>query len=579
MKDLIKNLKFAWKYAKGQGKNLTIVIITNILGIVSSIIVPILSAKIIIELTTNNYSRIIFVGLMILLVETFNSISHYLINKYSTIIYRNVLSKLGIELGKNILQIENEYLDKHGSGVFIQRLTNDTSRLADVFNMFLSLIANLIRNIGILIALFIVNKLVFIYVIVMLVILYCLEKIRTDKRNEDDKVYRKSQEKVSGFIGELVRGARDIKMLNSEKDFIKELDNRIDDSNYKALKMKNRSYKYRLGIWCVSDMFSFLLIVVLVLLLKYEFILPAIALVLHNYASNVSYSVYLIGDILNYVKDFNLSSERIIEILNSDEFKKEQFGNIHLKNVKGDFEFKNVSFNYDDKNVLNNLNFKINANETVAFVGKSGAGKTTIFNLLCKMYDVKEGEITIDGINIQDLDKDSIRGNITIISQNPYIFNMSIKDNLKLVKSNQTKKEMVEACKIACLDDFINELPDKYDTIIGEGGVNLSGGQKQRLAIARALVQKTEIILFDEATSALDNETQNKIQQAIDNMKNEYTILIIAHRLSTIKNADRILYLDNGKIEAEGTHNELIKKCKKYKELYESELLKQNNKN
>ncbi|MBE6153038.1 MAG: ABC transporter ATP-binding protein [Firmicutes bacterium] len=576
MKDLIKNLKFAWKYAKGQEKSLAIVIITNILSIVSSIIVPILSAKIIIELTTNNYNRIIFVGLMIFLVETFNSISHYLINKYSTKMYREVLSKLGVELGENILKIKNECLDKHGSGVFIQRLTNDTSRLADVFNMFLSLITNLIRNIGILVAIFIVNKLVFIYVIVMLVILYCLEKIRTDKRNEDDKVYRKSQERVSGFIGELVRGARDIKMLNSEKDFIKELDKRIDDANYKDLIMKNRSYKYRLGIWCVSDMFSFLLIVVLVLLMKYELIVPAIALVLHNYANNVSYSVYLIGDILNYVKDFNLSSERIYEILNGDEFKKEQFGNKHINKIKGCFEFKNVSFSYDNKKILDNLCFKIKANETVAFVGKSGAGKTTIFNLLCKMYDVKEGVITIDGININDLDKDSIRSNITIISQNPYIFNMSIKDNLKLVKSNLTKKEMIDACKIACLDDFINELPNKYDTIIGEGGVNLSGGQKQRLAIARALIQKTEIILFDEATSALDNETQNKIQQAIDNMKNEYTILIIAHRLSTIKNSNRILYLDNGMIEAEGTHNQLIKKCKKYKDLYESEIIKEN---
>ena len=147
-----------------------------------------------------------------------------------------------------------------------------------------------------------------------------------------------------------------------------------------------------------------------------------------------------------------------------------------------------MSFKYDASNVLNNLNFKVNANETVAFVGKSGAGKTTIFNLLSKMYDNYDGLITIDGINIKELDKDSIRGNITIVSQNPYIFNMSIKDNLKLVKNNLTDKEMKEACKMACLDDFIESLPNKYDTIVGEGGINLSGGQKQRLAIARAFV-------------------------------------------------------------------------------------------
>ena len=201
------------------------------------------------------------------------------------------------------------------------------------------------------------------------------------------------------------------------------------------------------------------------------------------------------------------------------------------------------------------------------------------------MYDNYEGTITIDGINIKELDKDSIRGNITIVSQNPYIFNMSIKDNLKLVKKNLTDAEMKEACKMACLDDYIESLPNKYDTVLGEGGITLSGGQKQRLAIARAFVQKTEIILFDEATSALDNETQAKIQQAIYNLQKEakiqqaiynlqkeYTILIIAHRLSTIKSADRILVLDGGKIIGEGSHTKLLKTCKLYKELYENEI-------
>ena len=191
------------------------------------------------------------------------------------------------------------------------------------------------------------------------------------------------------------------------------------------------------------------------------------------------------------------------------------------------------------------------------------------------MYDITKGSITIDGVDIRDLDKDSIRGNITIVSQDPYIFNLSIRENLRLVKEDLNEDEMIQACKTACLHDFIINLPEGYDTIVGEGGVNLSGGQKQRLAIARALVQKTKIILFDEATSALDNETQSSIQQAINNMKNEYTILIIAHRLSTIINSDKILFLNDGKIEAEGTHKQLLKTNKDYKRLYESELTKE----
>ena len=221
--------------------------------------------------------------------------------------------------------------------------------------------------------------------------------------------------------------------------------------------------------------------------------------------------------------------------------------------------------------MLKGLSFKVKANETVAFVGKSGAGKTTIFSLLCKLYDVNGGQIKIDGVDIRELDEESIRNNITIISQNPYIFNMSIKDNLKLVKENITDEEIKKACELACLDDFVESLPNKYDTVVGEGGVNLSGGQRQRLAIARAFIQETEIILFDEATSALDNETQAKIQQAINNLKENYTILIIAHRLSTIINSDRILVIDDGKIVGEGKHNELLKTNKIYKNLYNSE--------
>jgi ABC-type multidrug transport system fused ATPase/permease subunit len=246
-----------------------------------------------------------------------------------------------------------------------------------------------------------------------------------------------------------------------------------------------------------------------------------------------------------------------------------------MKKIKGDFELKNVSFAYNKKKkVLKNISFKVKHNQTVGFVGKSGSGKSTIFSLLAKLYDVSEGEILIDGVNINELDRDSIRGNISIITQSPYIFNASIRENLTLVKEGLTEKDMIKACKMACLHDFVMSLPDGYDTLVGEGGMTLSGGQRQRLAIARALVQNTEIILFDEATSALDNETQESIQKAINNMKNKYTILIIAHRLSTIVNSDNIYVINNGKVEASGSHKELLKTNKYYKKLYNLELAK-----
>jgi len=382
----------------------------------------------------------------------------------------------------------------------------------------------------------------------------------------------KKHERLSGLIGELVRGARDIKMLNSEEDFLDELNVKIKTTNEERYKMNKKTYSYSLLINHTKDIQTLLIIVMLIIQMKYEVIIPAMALVIYNYSNNLGFATNMIDQIFEMIRDYNLSTERILEIMNDEKFTKEKFGTKHLNKIEGNFEFKNVSFGYDEKEILKDISFKINANETVAFVGKSGVGKTTIFNLLCKMYNIKEGKITIDGIDINELDKESIRGNITIISQNPYIFNMSIKDNLRLVKRNIKDKEMKEACKLACLDEFIESLPEKYNTIIGEGGINLPGGQKQRLAIARALIQKTEIILFDEATSALDNVTQEKITNALNNMKNEYTILIIAHRLSTIKNADRILYIEDGKILNEGTHEYLLKKCKEYKKLYETEI-------
>ena len=576
IKDFIKNLRFTWKYAKSEKKLLILNIFSYIIWISISIIMPIISAKIIVSLTNNDLEKILYFGIVIFIIQFIDYFFNYVLKISNLKIYRNILAKLEIDLSKNILKIENKCLDYNGSGVFIQRITNDTTYLAEIFNSLLEQISGIIQYLGIIIAILIINRLIFIYAIFMITILFLIERIRTNKKTTDDKEYRKSNEKLFGFISELVRGARDIKMLNSENDFTNELTSIINTSKNKYQLMQKRSWTYQFFSHISINIFEFILIILLIVFLKKNLLEATTALVIYNYFTRLEWSSWIAGDFLEYIKSFNLSTERIIAILEDNEFKKEKFGTKHIDNIKGNFEFKNVSFSYDKNKVLKNLSFKINANETVAFVGKSGAGKTTIFNLLCKMYDINSGKITIDGININELDKDSIRGNITIISQNPYIFNMSIKDNLRLVKSNVTNKEIKEACKIACLDEFINTLPDKYDSIIGEGGVNLSGGQKQRLAIARALIQKTKIILFDEATSALDNETQEKIQIAIENMRNDYTILIIAHRLSTIINADHILFLNNGKIEATGTHKELLKTSSAYKKLYESELSKHN---
>lgn len=574
MKELWSNLKFSWQFAKNQKWKLIKYLICNIFAIIISVVVPIISAKIIIYLTNNEFYQLILAAIAIFIIENMRNIINYLIRYYSQVIYRETFSNIQTNLGKEILKLENKSIDANSSGVFIQRLTNDTSRMAEIFHIFNYYISNIITNIGIFGAIFIIDKLIFLYLLVATFILYIVESTRAKKYSESDKDFRKKNERISGFVGEIVRGVRDIKMLNAEDSFIDELHTKIIDLNKYRYQMQNVDRKFNLLSCFLRDLNDLLLILLSVLLILEGKLSIANALIIHNYASRIPSIVDYIGLFLDRIKDFNLSVTRIFSIIDSEEFIKETFGTKHLNKVEGNFEFKDISFKYNENEdpILNHLNFKVNANETVAFVGKSGAGKSTIFNLLCKMYKTTSGTITIDGVDIKELDKDTIRGNITIISQNPYIFNVSIRENFKLVKQNITEKEMIEACRLACLDEFIESLPEKYDTIIGEGGVNLSGGQKQRLAIARALIQQTEIILFDEATSALDNETQKSIQKAINNMQGKYTILIIAHRLSTIVDSDRILFLNNGKIEASGTHTELLKNCSAYTELYEAEI-------
>lgn len=574
MKELWKNLKFTWKYAKDQKWKLIKYIICTCFAMSINIIIPILSAKIIIHLTDNNFHQLLLVAILIYVIENIRNILHYCKSYYFDKIYRETFTNIQTNLGREILKLENKCIDANNSGLFIQRLTNDTGRLAEIFRVITQCLSEVITNIGIFIAVFIINKIVFIYLLISVIILFIIEDTRARKYNEADKIFRKRGEKISGFVGEIVRGARDIKMLNAEDNFINELHVQAFNYNKEGYHMKKVNRNFNLLNGCWSDLNDLLLIVLLVSLIYNGKLSIASALIIHNYSIRIPNFIYYIGMLLDKVKDFNLSATRIFAIIDSNEFYKEKFGTKHLEKVEGNFEFKDVSFAYDEEKVLSHLSFKVCANETVAFVGKSGAGKSTIFSLLCKMYDVTDGKITIDGMDINELDKDSIRGNITVISQNPYIFNVSIRDNFRLVKNDMTEEEMMRACKLACLDEFIETLPDKYDTVIGEGGVNLSGGQKQRLAIARALIQKTEIILFDEATSALDNETQNKIQRAINNMQGEYTILMIAHRLSTIINSDRILFLKDGSIAAEGTHEQLLKNCSEYKKLYEAEIQK-----
>ena len=572
MKELKINLKFLSNYFKSSKRLLIMNIILNILLVITSVVLPIISAKVIVELTNYNLKKVLYIAIILVLIRVFSTIINYFRYSSNCKIYNNILSDLRKDSLKRIHSLTNQTLDNNSVGLFVKRVKNDSEIISKTYWRISNDIKSVISTIGTFIAIFIINKTVFLFALFYLFLIILLDNYNQKKTRKLREITNKESEITTSLITETIHGIRDIKMLNIENNTKKLISNQITKL-LNGSKKENETNSLIGGFTdIISNVCDFLLIILYIYLIKENTLSVVNALVLYNYSLGLSSFHGYTGEIANYISKFNLSTKRIKELFDNEKFTTETFGTKHIKKVKGKFEFKSVHFSYKRNEVLKGVSFTVNPDETVAFVGKTGSGKTTIFNLLCKMYEVDKGEILIDNININELDKNTIRGNITVISQSPYIFNMSIKENLKLVKPNLTNKEMKEALKTACLYDFVESLPDKYDTILGEGGVTLSGGQKQRLAIARALIQKTEIILFDEATSALDNETQEKITKAINNMKKEYTIMIIAHRLSTIINADKIFFLNNGKIECSGTHEYLLKHSKEYKQLYETEI-------
>ena len=572
MKKTINNLKFLWNYSNNSKHFFILVILLNIIKIIISILVPLYSAKLVLNLSNNELYRLLLIAFILLMLNSINSILNFIILKFNIKFSSEIYLNIEKDIIERIHILTNKTLDNTSTGTIIDRLDSDLDNISNIYFEILFKLTEFIKSIGIIIAIFIINPLVGIISILSLSIIFLIDNYQVYKVTNLIEDKNKKNEKFTETITEVIRGMRDIKMLNIEKNTINKLNNQVDNTISSELKINKTANTLGKLASLIDDLTTFFNISLYVFLISKGSLTITNALILYNYYSNISSFGGYIGQIMDNINKFNISSNRIKELFDNKKFTIESFGTKHIKKVKGKFEFKDVYFGYKDKEVLKGVSFTVNPDETVAFVGKTGSGKTTIFNLLCKMYEAEKGEILIDNVNINELDKDTIRGNITVISQSPYIFNMSIKDNLKLVKPNLTNKEMKEALKTACLYDYVESLPDKYGTILGEGGVTLSGGQKQRLAIARALIQKTEIILFDEATSALDNETQEKITKAINNMKREYTIMIIAHRLSTIINADKIFFLNNGVIECSGSHEYLLKHSKDYKKLYVKEI-------
>ena len=463
--------------------------------------------------------------------------------------------------------------EKAGVGELINRLSSDPDRVLDLLNQLVKMILKIIMALIIVIVSFKISIFIGIEITIFAIIMGIISSKYFPVIKSTQKEIKKESDKLIKRATENLTGIREIKALGIKNNMINLVNNDIDNYCNKSLKINRYESVYN-GL---NNIVYYVLQFIILLTCGYLFIkghiVYSVLMMVHTYIWRIDEVAETLSSFgVNYNK-VKVSLSRIDEVVNNKIFKDEIYGDINLNNPKGNVTFKNVSFKYTKKEnlTLDNLSLNIKTNQKTAIVGRSGNGKTTLFNLLLRYFDVTSGKVLIDGVDIKDLTEESLRKTISCVRQNPFLFNMSIFENFKIVKPDITLKEVKEVCKRAYIDEYIESLPKKYNTIIGEGGINLSGGQKQRLAIARTLLLNTKIILFDEATSALDNESQKYIKMTIDDLTKDHTIIIIAHRLSTIIDADEILVIENGKLESKGNHKDLLKKSKVYKGLYENE--------
>lgn len=572
-----KYVKKCYPYFKREKKALIILIIISLIISIFNSFGPALMAKVLDYATSSRLDEslkyLLFVVGLALVIDFFDKI--VFIRNY-TKIQESITNNIKKDVISSYFEIDNKELLKTSSGIFLTRITSDPDNIIDAFDAVRGNFTKILSNIFVFIYIFHINFVLGTITVIGTISVYLVEKSAMDKWNAYRKRRNKLRDRNTTIINEGLKGTHDIKLLNIVEHFKNKVSGNLDELCNDTVGSIKVDSGYVFLRTIVVYAFTAVLIVLSIYFVKFDVIKVSSLIAIFMYKDRLFTSILYLAWTERQLKEFALSAERIFEVIDHSKFKLEHYGNKRVNELSGKIEFKNVYFKYEKDSVLKGVSFNIEPKDTVAIVGKSGSGKTTIVNLISKIYEVDKGSILLDGNNINDLDKYSIRNNISVISQKPYLFNMTIKENLLLVSPNASQKQIENVCKICELHDYIMNLPKKYNTLVGEGGVTLSGGECQRVAIARALLMKTNIILFDEATSALDNETQENIQKAINNISSEYTMIIIAHRLSTIKNCNKIIVIDDGKVSGIGTHNELYKNNEIYKSLYEKELRREN---
>ena len=478
---------------------------------------------------------------------------------------RKIVEKLRYDIFDNLVKLPIYYFDSNTTGTLISKITYETEQLQTIITKAtLTALRDSFTIIAVVSYMFYLNALLAFFVLIILPITaYFIKKIIPKLRNAANEFQRLMGD-ITKIAEEAISGQRIVKIFGAAK---------YERDRFSKVIIRNRQMGTKLAR--LSSTNSLIIEIILGLLF---------AGVLHYSLSNLSPGEFIafIGAVVlitTPIKRLSTLNEQIqigyaaaVSIFSvMDEKKEKDLGRLNLKKAKGKLEFIDVCFTYpkNNKAVLSDINFNIKAGEKVALVGKSGGGKTTLLNLIPKFYDVSSGSIMLDNFDINKISNNSLRKNLALVSQDTILFNDTIFNNITYGNLKSVSLEKVKkAAKAANALEFINELPNGFNHIIGDRGVRLSGGQKQRIAIARAILKDAPILLLDEATSALDSESERLVQAALDNLMTKKTSIVIAHRLSTIKNADKIIVMDQGKIVGIGKHNSLIKNNKFYLKIY-----------
>lgn len=478
------------------------------------------------------------------------------------------------ELFAHLQTLPFSYYDNTKTGHIMSRLVND---LRDVVELAHHGPEDLFISIVMLIGSFILllriewRLTLIVFSFIPLILFFTMSK-----RVKMENAFRKLRSKLSdinAYLENSISGIRVVKAFTNERYEIK----RFNKNNEQYKDARKETYKsmaeFLSGINITTDVLNLVVISIGGYFAYRGLITVGDLLAYTMFISYFTQPIRRMANLMQQLQEGMTGFERFVEVMNIKPDIVDKENAVELKDVKGHIQFKDVSFSYNNggKQVLKDINIDIKPGKTVALVGPSGAGKTTLCHLIPRFYDIDSGAILVDGIDIRDIKLASLRKNIGIVQQDVFLFTGTIKENIAYGDPTKSDEEIIEAAKKASIHDFIMTLPNGYDTNIGEKGVKLSGGQKQRISIARVFLKNPPILILDEATSSLDNQTEILIQKSLDELAKGRTTLVIAHRLSTIKNADEIIVLTNNGIEERGSHEELLAKGGIYKELYESQ--------